>query len=116
MVAHHQLQKQDVERLALGGLQPVELLVAGHPRHPPVGQQRRRAVRHPRHFPVRGDRRQVPVLEPRLHLPDLELLPCRDVVPDGPDRLRRALPVREHRHLDGLRVVQRHVPGEARLG
>jgi hypothetical protein len=113
VVAEHQLGPEDVEVLAGGGLELLELVVRGHPRHAAVGLEGVLAVGHPGHGLVAGVGGQVPLHEPGLHLADLPLLAGGDVVAQGADVIAAAQAVGEHGHLHGLGVVEAHVAGEA---
>ena len=89
--------------------QVVDLLRSGHPRHGAV-----HGVPHPGHRFFGSRWRQAPHGEPTLHLADPGLLGEGDVRGEGAD-LRVVGPVAyDLGHLDGLGVVDHHVPGEAR--
>ena len=78
--------------------------------------QRALPVGHPGHRRLGAVGVQAPVLEPGLHHADLALLGDRDVAAERADLGQGRLLVRDHAHLDRLRVVGGHVPGEAGVG
>lgn len=110
MVGDHELEEKDVHILSRSSLKGIYLFRRRHSRHPILG-----GVAHPGHMRFGPGSREAPDLEPSPHLADLGLLIEEDIGGQHLNVLTLGAATHDIGHLDGLGMVDHHVPDEPYL-